>query len=43
MVFVENVCDFYGGAAELQNGIHGVIKMSLNMTNGRLKKPVNEF
>ena len=32
MVFVENVCDFmmvdfYGGAAVLLNGSHGVIKM----------------
>ena len=43
MVFVENVCDFYGGTAELLNGIHGVIQMPLNMTNGRQKKPVYGF
>ena len=43
MVFVENVCDFYDGAAEFLNGIHGVIKMPLYKTNGRKKKPVNGF
>ena len=43
MVFVENVYDFFGGAAELLNGIHGVIQMPPNMTNGRQIKSVNGF